>query len=100
MFEDSVFTSLKNNQAKPLVNQTTSGVRSSGLGSLSITPISSGHMLGGTMWRIIKDDEQHILYAVNYSSGALYGGSAIWRTTYMADYFWRFWAFFDDFWRF
>lgn len=42
-------------------------IRSSGLGSLSITALQCGHMIGGTMWRIIKDDEQHILYAVTYN---------------------------------
>jgi cleavage and polyadenylation specificity factor subunit 2 len=37
-----------------------------GLG-LTITPYPSGHTVGGTIWRIIKDDEEDIVYAPEYS---------------------------------
>lgn len=34
---------------------------------LAITPIPAGHMLGGTIWRIVKDGEEEIVYAVDYN---------------------------------
>lgn len=34
---------------------------------LVITPYAAGHMLGGTMWKIVKDGEEDILYAVDYN---------------------------------
>lgn len=34
---------------------------------LSITPLAAGHMLGGTIWKIVKDDEEEIIYAVDYN---------------------------------
>jgi len=34
---------------------------------LAITPIPAGHMLGGTIWRIVKDGEEDIVYAVDYN---------------------------------
>merc|ERR1712241_746883 len=34
---------------------------------LVITPLSAGHMLGGTIWRIVKDGEEDIVYAVDYN---------------------------------
>ena len=32
-----------------------------------ITPLPSGHMIGGTIWKIIKDNEEDIIYAVDYN---------------------------------
>ncbi|XP_023227191.1 cleavage and polyadenylation specificity factor subunit 2-like [Centruroides sculpturatus] len=34
---------------------------------LSITPLPAGHMIGGTIWRIVKDGEEDILYAVDFN---------------------------------
>lgn len=34
---------------------------------LTITPYAAGHMVGGTMWKIIKDGEEDIIYAVDYN---------------------------------
>lgn len=34
---------------------------------LTITPLPAGHMLGGTVWRIVKDGEEDIVYAVDYN---------------------------------
>ncbi|XP_015781922.1 cleavage and polyadenylation specificity factor subunit 2 [Tetranychus urticae] len=34
---------------------------------ISITPLPAGHMIGGTIWRIVKDGEEDIIYAVDYN---------------------------------
>lgn len=34
---------------------------------LTITPYAAGHMIGGTMWKIVKDGEEDIIYAVDYN---------------------------------
>ncbi|KAK7103107.1 cleavage and polyadenylation specificity factor subunit 2-like [Littorina saxatilis] len=34
---------------------------------LQITPLPAGHMLGGTIWKIVKDGEEEIIYAVDYN---------------------------------
>ena len=34
---------------------------------LTITPYAAGHMVGGTMWKIIKDGEEDIIYAVDFN---------------------------------
>ena len=34
---------------------------------LTITPLPAGHMIGGTIWRIVKDGEEDIIYAVDYN---------------------------------
>ncbi|CAM9498245.1 unnamed protein product [Lampetra fluviatilis] len=34
---------------------------------LSITPLPAGHMIGGTVWKIVKDGEEEIIYAVDYN---------------------------------
>lgn len=34
---------------------------------LSITPLRAGHMVGGTIWKIVKDNEEDIVYAVDYN---------------------------------
>jgi len=32
---------------------------------LAITPVSAGHMIGGAMWKIVKEGEEDIVYAVD-----------------------------------
>ena len=32
---------------------------------LAITPVAAGHMIGGAMWRILKEGEEDIVYAVD-----------------------------------
>ncbi|XP_065323407.1 cleavage and polyadenylation specificity factor subunit 2-like isoform X2 [Gordionus sp. m RMFG-2023] len=44
----------------------TVGLKSKGHG-LQITPISAGHMIGGTIWKIVKDGEEEIIYAVDFN---------------------------------
>ena len=34
---------------------------------LQITPIPAGHMIGGTIWKIVKDGEEEIVYAIDYN---------------------------------
>ncbi|XP_066932517.1 cleavage and polyadenylation specificity factor subunit 2-like [Clytia hemisphaerica] len=34
---------------------------------LSITPYLAGHMIGGTMWKIMKEGEEDIIYAVDFN---------------------------------
>ncbi|XP_022244624.1 cleavage and polyadenylation specificity factor subunit 2-like isoform X3 [Limulus polyphemus] len=34
---------------------------------ISVTPLAAGHMIGGTIWRIIKDGEEDIVYAVDFN---------------------------------
>lgn len=34
---------------------------------MSITPYAAGHMIGGTMWKITKEGEEDIIYAVDYN---------------------------------
>ena len=34
---------------------------------LQITPLPGGHMIGGTIWKIVKDGEEEIIYAVDYN---------------------------------
>jgi len=34
---------------------------------LTITPHPAGHMVGGTIWKIVKDGEETIVYAVDYN---------------------------------
>lgn len=34
---------------------------------ITITPYAAGHMIGGTMWKIVKDGEEDIIYAVDYN---------------------------------
>uniref|UniRef100_UPI00358E8751 cleavage and polyadenylation specificity factor subunit 2 n=1 Tax=Myxine glutinosa TaxID=7769 RepID=UPI00358E8751 len=34
---------------------------------LSLTPLPAGHMIGGTVWKIVKDGEEEIIYAVDYN---------------------------------
>jgi cleavage and polyadenylation specificity factor subunit 2 len=34
---------------------------------LTITPLPAGHMIGGTVWKIMKIGEEDIYYAVDYN---------------------------------
>uniref|UniRef100_A0A4W3HDU5 Cleavage and polyadenylation specificity factor subunit 2 n=1 Tax=Callorhinchus milii TaxID=7868 RepID=A0A4W3HDU5_CALMI len=34
---------------------------------LSITPLPAGHMIGGTIWKIVKDGEEEIVYGVDFN---------------------------------
>ncbi|KAG9508450.1 Cleavage and polyadenylation specificity factor subunit 2, partial [Fragariocoptes setiger] len=34
---------------------------------LSITPLQAGHMVGSTIWKIVKDNDEDIIYAVDYN---------------------------------
>ena len=34
---------------------------------LQITALPGGHMIGGTIWKIMKDGEEEIIYAVDYN---------------------------------
>ena len=37
-----------------------------GLG-LHITPLQAGHIIGGTLWKISKEGDEEIIYAVDYN---------------------------------
>ncbi len=32
-----------------------------------LTPLPAGHMIGGCMWKILKDGEEEIIYAVDFN---------------------------------
>ena len=34
---------------------------------IQITPLPAGHMIGGTIWKIVKDGEEEIVYAIDYN---------------------------------
>lgn len=34
---------------------------------LTITPLAAGHMIGGTIWKIVKDGEEDIIYSVDFN---------------------------------
>ena len=34
---------------------------------LTITPFPAGHMVGGTIWKIVKDGEEEIVYAIDFN---------------------------------
>ncbi|XP_033637127.1 cleavage and polyadenylation specificity factor subunit 2-like [Asterias rubens] len=34
---------------------------------LTITPLPAGHMIGGTLWKIVKDGEEEIIYGIDYN---------------------------------
>ena len=34
---------------------------------LQITALPGGHMIGGTIWKILKEGEEEIIYAVDYN---------------------------------
>lgn len=43
-----------------------SGLAGKGYG-LTITPLPAGHMIGGTIWKIVKVGEEDIYYAVDFN---------------------------------
>ncbi|KAI5746357.1 hypothetical protein M8J77_002710 [Diaphorina citri] len=49
---------LKYNQSVPMKDK--------GLG-LTITPLPAGHMIGGTIWKIVKEGEEEIVYGVDFN---------------------------------
>ncbi|ESO00058.1 hypothetical protein HELRODRAFT_113444 [Helobdella robusta] len=52
-------TQLKYNQSCYLKSSSGSG--------LQITPLPAGYMIGGTIWKIVKDGEEAIVYGVDYN---------------------------------
>jgi len=34
---------------------------------ITITPLAAGHMLGGTIWKIVKVGEEDIYYGMDYN---------------------------------
>lgn len=34
---------------------------------LQITALPAGHIIGGTIWKILKDGEEEIIYSVDYN---------------------------------
>ena len=42
------------------------GLKGKGHG-LVVTPLPAGHMLGGTIWKIVKDGEEEVVYMVDYN---------------------------------
>lgn len=34
---------------------------------ITITPLPAGHMIGGTMWKVVKVGEEDIIYAVDFN---------------------------------
>ena len=58
---DLAFDKIKQLSYKQKVN-----LEERGLG-LSITPLQAGHMIGGTLWKISKEGEEEIVYAVDYN---------------------------------
>ncbi len=34
---------------------------------MTITPHAAGHMVGGTIWKIVKDGEEVFVYAIDYN---------------------------------
>lgn len=53
-----MITQLKFNQT---INLTGKGA------GLTVTPIPAGHMIGGSIWKIVKEGEEDIVYAVDYN---------------------------------
>ncbi|KAJ1105298.1 hypothetical protein NDU88_002706 [Pleurodeles waltl] len=58
---DSAFDKIQQLKFSQIVN-----LKGKGHG-LSITPLPAGHMIGGTIWKIVKDGEEEIIYAVDFN---------------------------------
>ncbi|MEE6494366.1 hypothetical protein FKM82_017112 [Ascaphus truei] len=58
---DSAFDKIQQLKFSQIVN-----LKGKGHG-LSITPLPAGHMIGGTIWKIVKDGEEEIVYAVDFN---------------------------------
>lgn len=55
-----LFTQLKYSQHFKIATDQTDGA------AIFITPYAAGHMIGGTVWKIVKETEE-IIYAVDYN---------------------------------
>lgn len=42
-------------------------LKGKGYGTITITPLPAGHMIGGTIWKIIKVGEEDIVYATDFN---------------------------------
>ncbi|MBN3325443.1 CPSF2 factor, partial [Atractosteus spatula] len=58
---DSAFDKIQQLKYSQIVN-----LKGKGHG-LSITPLPAGHMIGGTIWKIVKDGEEEVVYAVDFN---------------------------------
>ncbi|XP_062857770.1 cleavage and polyadenylation specificity factor subunit 2 [Trichomycterus rosablanca] len=58
---DSAFDKIQQLKYSQIVN-----LKGKGHG-LSITPLPAGHMIGSTIWKIVKDGEEEIIYAVDFN---------------------------------
>lgn len=58
---DSAFDKIQQLKYSQIVN-----LKGKGHG-LSITPLPAGHMIGGTIWKIVKDGEEEIIYGVDFN---------------------------------
>lgn len=58
---DSAFDKIQQLKYSQIVN-----LKGKGHG-LSIMPLPAGHMIGGTIWKIVKDGEEEIVYAVDFN---------------------------------
>ena len=63
---EDIKTAFGNDKIKHLNFNQTFHLEGQGNG-LSITPLPAGHMIGGTIWKIVKDNEEDIIYAVDYN---------------------------------
>lgn len=63
---EDIQLALNNDSIKHLAFNQTHPLEGKGCG-LSITPLNAGHMIGGTIWKIVKDNEEDIIYAVDYN---------------------------------
>ena len=34
---------------------------------ITLTPVPAGHMIGGAIWKIVKDGEEDVVYAVDFN---------------------------------
>ena len=58
---DHAFDKIKQVKYSQTINLTGKGQ------GLQITALAGGHMIGGTIWKILKDGEEEIIYAVDYN---------------------------------
>lgn len=62
---EDIKKAFENDKIVHLDYNTTRALEGRGCG-LSITPLAAGHMIGGTIWKIVKDNEEdYIIYAVD-----------------------------------
>lgn len=58
---DTAFDKVEQLKYSQTVNLTGKGL------GLQLTPLPAGHMIGGTIWRILKEGEEEFIYAVDYN---------------------------------